>query len=749
MSDQPWHKTVCILCECNCGIEIRLEDRQFTRIRGDKEHKASRGYTCEKALRLNHYQNGRHRLTSPMRRTADGTYEEVDWETAITEVAVRLKAVQETHGGETIFYYGGGGQGNHLCGVYGTATRAAVGSRYRSSALAQEKTGEFWVNAHIGASTRGDFANTEVAVFIGKNPWQSHGIPHARRTLKEIANDPERSMIVLDPRRTETADLADLHLQVKPGTDVYALAAMVKVLFEEDLIDERFVAANVTGFDELRTAIAEVDFDRYATNCGIDPQLLRSAARRIGQASTVAIFEDLGVQMAPNSTLNSYLEKLLWILTGNFAKEGTMITPVMMVPFATAKAGSTRKSPVVGARIISGLVPCNVVPEEILSDAPGAYKAMIIESSNPVHSLADSPRWREAMAALEFSVVIDVAMTETARHADIVLPAASQFEKWEASFFNFEFPDNVFTLRAPLLEPLPGTLPEPEIHYRLCRELGVLDQELLERLRETAQRNRLEFAGEFYAAISGDPLLGRLAPVILYATLGPALPGDAAQAAAMWGICHQAAMRDPKAISNSGIEGEGPLLGEALFDEVLASRTGVVFSRSEPEESWDRVTTMDGKLNVAIPEMLDLLAAVPNEPIEFTSDEYPLILAAGERRSFTANTIIRDPEWRKRDQSGALRISPADATTLGIVAGSNVRVITPGGAVVTAVEISDTVQPGHITLPNGLGVDYPDADGEAALTGVSTNELTYLGHQDPLAGTPWHKHVPARVEVVV
>lgn len=164
MSEVEWQKTACILCESNCGVEVRIEDRQFVRIRGDKEHKASKGYTCEKALRLNHYQNGRHRLTTPLRRTPAGDYEEIDWDTAISEVATRLRQVQQTHGGETIFYYGGGGQGNHLCGAYGVATRAAVGSRYRSSALAQEKTGEFWVNAHIGVGTRGDFEHTELAV---------------------------------------------------------------------------------------------------------------------------------------------------------------------------------------------------------------------------------------------------------------------------------------------------------------------------------------------------------------------------------------------------------------------------------------------------------------------------------------------------------------------------------------------------------------------------------------------------------
>ena len=356
--------------------------------------------------------------------------------------------------------------------------------------------------------------------------------------------------------------------------------------------------------------------------------------------------------------------------------------------------------------------------------------------------------WREAMAALEISVVIDVAMTETARHADIVLPAASQYEKWEATFFNFDFPDNVFTLRKPILDPLPGTLPEPEIHYRICRALGVLDDELIDSLRAAAGRSRLDFAGAFYQLTAGDPLLGRLAPVILYATLGQTLPDDAAQAAAMWGVCHQAAMREPAAIKKAGIEGEGPLLGENLFDAVLSTRTGVVFSRSDAEDSWQRVSTIDGKLNVAIPEMLQLFAELPREYEPLTSDEFPFVLAAGERRSFTANTIFRDPDWRKRDREGALRISPSDATELGVEEGSRVRVTTAGGSLTTDVEVTDTILPGHITLPNGLGVDYPAEGGDLVGTGVAPNELTSIGHQDAFAGTPWHKHVPARVEPV-
>ena len=140
-----WTPTACILCECNCGVEVQLDGRHLSRIRGDRAHPGSRGYTCNKAMRLDQYQNGTHRLTSPLRRREDGSFEEIDWDTAIAEIAGGLSAVSEEHGGESIFYYGGGGQGNHLGGSYSGAFLRALGSRYRSSALAQEKTGEAWV----------------------------------------------------------------------------------------------------------------------------------------------------------------------------------------------------------------------------------------------------------------------------------------------------------------------------------------------------------------------------------------------------------------------------------------------------------------------------------------------------------------------------------------------------------------------------------------------------------------------------
>jgi anaerobic selenocysteine-containing dehydrogenase len=748
-----WKQSACILCECNCGIEIRLgeDGKRFERIRGDKAHPASHGYTCEKALRLDHYQNGTARLTSPLRRTADGTYEEIDWETAIREVAAGFAHVRDTYGGASIFSYGGGGQGNHLGGGYGGATLRAMGSKYKANALSQEKTGEFWVNAKmVGGLTRADFEHTEVAVFVGKNPWQSHGIPHARTILKEIAKDPHRSMIVIDPRLSETAELADFHLRVKPGTDAWCLAALGAVIVQEGLMATAWLTEHASGVDPVVTALGHIDIARFAVLCDVDEQLLRGAARRIAQATSCAVAEDLGIQMGAHSTLCSYLEKLVWMLTGHFGRPGTAYMPTSMVALArgdkTKAESPTSKSPVVGARIISGLIPCNVITEEILTDHPARYRAMFVESGNPAHSLADSVRMREALLSLEHLVVIDIAMTETARLAHYVLPAQSQYEKWEATFFNFEFPSNVFHLRRPVAEPLAGTLPEPEIHARLVEALGALTEADYAPLRAAAEQGREAYATAFFAATTAEPRLGAYAPVLLYRTLGPSLeaqygPG-AASGALLWGACHRCALGNPESVKRAGFTGEGLEPGEKLFHAVMTSPSGVVFTTDDYDDSWQRIKTNDGRINLDIPELLSMLAEI-GEPVS-ASAEFPLVLSAGERRSFTANTIIRDNTWRKKDPRGSLRISPEDADRLGLLDGGQARVTSPRASAVVPVEITHVMRAGHVSLPNGMGVGTSDD-----VTGVAPNEFTDHLHRDPIAGTPFHKQVAVNVEAVL
>jgi anaerobic selenocysteine-containing dehydrogenase len=739
---EDWKPTACILCECNCGIVVQTEGRTLSKIRGDKDHPGSKGYTCNKALRLDHYQSNPNRLTSPMRRRNDGSYEEIDWDTAISEVAAGLKHIADAHGGEKIFYYGGGGQGNHLGGAYSGAFLKPIGSRYRSSALAQEKTGEFWVDSQLyGGHTRGEFEHAEVSVFVGKNPWMSQSFPRTRTVLNEIAKDPARSMIVIDPVATDTAQMADFHLQVKPGADAWCLAAMAAVLVQENLCDEAFLAEHAHGVEEVRKVFETVPISDYAQRSGIDEELLRAAARRIAGAASVAVFEDLGVQQAPNSTLVSYLNKMLWLFTGNFGKRGGQHLHSSFAPLF--KAGGVGRTPVTGAPVISGLIPCNSVPQEILTDHPDRFRAMIVESSNPAHSIADSAACRTAFESLELLVVIDVAMTETARLAHYVLPAASQFEKPECTFFNLEFPHNDFQLRHPLFDPLPGTLPEFEIWARLVREIGFVSDDDLRPLREAASRGRDAYTRAFFTEVATNPALVKVLPYVLYETLGPTLPDGLAGAAALWGLAQKVAVTYPDAVRRAGYAD-----GNALFDAILASPSGVTFTAHEYGDDFALISHPDGKIALQIPELLDDIRALEDAQPGLTTAEFPIVLSAGERRAFTANDIFRDPSWRKRDTDGALRVSVADAEALGLTDGGRALITTAAGSAEALVEVNPAMRAGHASLPNGFGLDFVGADGEVTTPGVAPNALTSTDWRDSYAGTPWHKHVPARIEAV-
>jgi anaerobic selenocysteine-containing dehydrogenase len=452
--------------------------------------------------------------------------------------------------------------------------------------------------------------------------------------------------------------------------------------------------------------------------------------------------EDLGVQMNRHSTLVSYLHRLLWMLTGNFGKKGTHYMPTPLVDITSGS--SKRTSPVAGAPIISGLVPCNVIADEILTDHPKRYRAMIIEAANPVHSLADSKRMREALRSLECVVVIDVAMSESAQQADYVLPAASQFEKAEATFFNFEFPDNYFHLRPRLFEPPAGPLPEAEIHARICEALGVVSETDYAPLREAASRGLAEYGQAFMAIAFGEPRLAGVAPVLLYRTLGPALAPELREGAVLLGIAFTFAMQHPGSLARAGYDGSPPEAAQKLFEAILRKPSGIVLAIDEWDAVRSRISTTSKKLELALSDMLDEVQKLGSEPAA-DRGEYPFVLSAGERRSFTANTIIRDPEWRRKDPDGALRMSPLDAEALGVATGDRVRLVTKRDQAIVPVEITETMQRGHVSLPNGCGVGYPSEGGHG---GIAPNELTATEDRDPFVGTPWHKNVAARIERV-
>ena len=555
MSD--WEVSCCVLCSANCGIKVQLggeSNRELVRIKGDDQHPGSKGYLCNKASRLNHYINSKDRLLQPLRKNNNGGFDEISWETAINEIAAKLVKVKTEHGGDKIFYYGGGGQANHTPGLYSRSTNSALGVRYRSNALAQEKTGEFWVcDEMFGGWPHPDVEHSDLAIFIGKNPWHSHGIPKARATLREISKDPERKMIVIDPKRTETADLADLHLAVKPARDAWLFAAIAATIVQQDMYDQDFLTKHVNDYEELFKALKSINIDAFANICGISREQIQETAQLIADSKRVAVLEDLGIQMNRHSTLVSYLQRLMWVLTGNFGRPGTHY----LLGFGAIGAGlRTGISPVTGAPIIAGLIPCNSVAEEILTDHPDRFRAMIIESANPVHSLAESQKFRDAIAALDITVVIDVAMTETAMFADYVLPTANQYEKAEAAFFNFEFPDNYFQLREPLFAPPASVLTEAEIHCRLAEAMGAVPQ-LVDELNAALNQSRSAFQTKVFELMAGKPHSGHRTRTYL-----PEKMRHVGLWAMRWNL-----LWHPDQVHKAGIEDTGDGLGWALFDK--------------------------------------------------------------------------------------------------------------------------------------------------------------------------------------
>jgi formate dehydrogenase len=221
------------------------------------------------------------------------------------------------------------------------------------------------------------------------------------------------------------------------------------------------------------------------------------------------------------------------------------------------------------------------------------------------------------------------------------------------------------------------------------------------------------------------------------------LPEGLSGAAALWGLAQKAAMTYPEAVRRAGHAD-----GNALFDAILESRSGVTFTVHEYEDDFALISHPDRKIALEIPEMLAAARALADAPVGLTTAEFPIVLSAGERRAYTANDIIRDPSWRKRDADGALRVSAEDADALGLTDGGRARITTAAGAAEATIEISEAMLPGHASLPNGYGLDFVDGDGCEQVPGVAPNSLTSSDWRDAYAGTPWHKHVPARIEAV-
>jgi anaerobic selenocysteine-containing dehydrogenase len=467
----------------------------------------------------------------------------------------------------------------------------------------------------------------------------------------------------------------------------------------------------------------------------------------IAAAKAMTVRVELGIQQGVNSTLNSYLEKLLIMLTGSFGRKGTNQLHSWLQPLW----GNSPNQKFAGTdtEVIAGLLPPNVFPQAALNDHPDRLRGVWIDSSNPANTAANTAEVEKALAALELCVVVDVALTETAKLAHYVLPASSQYEKTEFTLFNFEFPKNFFQVRAGVVPPLQGTLPEPEIYTRLSRALGLLPGDnALAPLREAAFHSRPAFGQALRAFMGANPQTAALGALVLYHTLGATLPDGTAAAAPLWQAAQACAKRSPDAVRRAlGDRGKvaDDQLGDALFDAIVGTRSGVAVTEHTYDEVWSLVSHPDRKVRLAIAPLLEWLARL-DPALAAAPKDYPFVLAAGQRRMFNANQIFRNPAWRRDDPDGALLINARDLEDLGASDGEWIAVQSEAGRVVVRCKVDDSLRPGQLALPHGYGQSYPARDGERLNNGPRVNALTDSRHCDPIAATPYHKHVAVRLE---
>ena len=294
-----WKKTACICCAQNCGLEVMVEDNRIVKVRPDKENPRSQGYNCRKGLKILHYQHHEDRLKRPLKRVGD-KFKEVSWDQALGEIAEKLKSTVDAHGPRSFAYMGGGGQGGHFEAAFGVRLLRGLGSHYHYSPLAQELTGYFWVNGRaLGRQYLGtipDHHRTDMLVAIGWNGWLSHQMPQARRHLKRISEDPEKLLLVIDPRRSETAQRADIHLALRPGTDALLLRAMISMILQEGRQKNDYIASHVSGFESISPWFLDFDYRSAIKVCELEYEQVREVCDLLATRNW-SCHSDLGILM--------------------------------------------------------------------------------------------------------------------------------------------------------------------------------------------------------------------------------------------------------------------------------------------------------------------------------------------------------------------------------------------------------------------------------------------------------------------
>ncbi len=743
-----WKTTGCVLCAQNCGLMVLVEAGKITRVKPDRDNPRSKGYVCRKGLKVPFHQYPADRITHPLKRV-DKEFVQVSWDQALDEIADKMKSIVGKHGPRSLAYMGGGSQGGHMEAAFGLSLLRGMGSRYYYSSAGQEFSGHWWVTGRVMGRQYNisgpDEHKTQMLVAWGWNGMESHQMPRAPLVLKEISKDPDRILVSIDPRKSETAAIADIHLPLRPGTDALLIKAMIAILLDKGSENKTYLDQFVDGWDKVRPWFEHFDAGRAIEVCGLDYGAVEELCRLMATKHW-GFHQDLGIYMGRHSVLNSYFLYILGAVCGVFQTPGGNMIPGMVMPMGfhaderNPKVWKTMATDMPPAA--AGSFPPSVMPEEILSDHPERLRAVYVSACNPLRAYPDTRAYEKAFGRLDLLVVNDIVMSETARLADYVLPCRSFYESWDTTFFPWTYPEIYLQVRGPMVQPPGECLEAAQIHTRLADRLGLIPK-IPDALYEAARGDRLTFGGELMAWASKEPRAFKAMPFVLAKTLGK--EWDSAAKAALWGLLMTAPEKFRQHAARAGFEPD-MFQGDKIFQAALDTPQGLWVGKVDTGHPMDDIKTPSGRLEIYIPELADQARDLnpEGEARDLQLPEgFPLVLNAGRHTRFTMNTLMRNPEWNKGKRDCTIAISAEDAAALNLEDGAQAKVTTAAGAETGEIQISDQVRQGMVLIPHGFGLDY-----QGQVHGINVNRLTLNTNRDQL-GTPMHRFVPCRVEPAV
>ncbi len=741
----------CPLCEAGCGLEITLTagpsgSERVKVIRGDADDVFSAGFVCPKGTTLGHLHDDPDWLRQPMVKR-DGGFVAVTWDEAFATIEAGLMPLIAEHGRDAVAVYLGNPGAHSLAPMlYNRTLLKALGSRNRFSAsTVDQRPKEISAAMMFGSVTVPvpDLDRTDFLLMLGANPYASNGslctapdFPGRLERLQERGG----TVVVVDPRRSETAAKADRHIAIRPGTDAHLLAALVHVMFADGLADAGDVADHCKGFDDLEALVAPFDVDTVGPICGIEPHVIRQLASDLAMAPTAAVYGRIGTCTQEFGTLASWLVDVVNVCSGNLDRVGG----AMFSKGATGQP-STKGEPGVGrgfamARVRSrvsgapeslGEFPVTALPEEIETEGDGQVRALITIAGNPVSSNPNSGRLDAAIDSLDFMVCVDPYINETTRHADVILPPPSPLQKshYDLALLNFAV-HNVANY-SPAVFPLDDTqLDEGTIMLRLAGLVGgagfdvdtdALDAEIARSMLSGAVRDiHGNVAGrevdELFEMLGARRGPERLLDILL--RTGPYGDGFGA---------------DPDGLTLAVLE---------------ASPHGLDLGALEPGRVPANLRTPDGRIDLTPTPLVEDLARLLASLDRSWDDSMVLV---GRRHVRSNNSWMHNIKVLVKGKNRCtLQIHPEDASELGLEEGASARVTSRVGEVSLPIEITDGIRRGVVSIPHGFGQDLPGVqmDVATAYPGVNTNVLTDEYFRDELSGNIALNGVPVEVAAV-